>query len=136
MRTLAIVITCLLAGSIYLVVQYRHADELRAAAKITDRWDDRRGVDRHSTASERAALPALPQRMLQSVCFEEGGDTLGVINGYAVAASWMREKAAENDDRSMLGYVGLVLSAVLGVMGVMVHRRQRHNQLPTSRPEP
>ena len=70
MRTLAIVITCLLAGSIYLVVQYRHADELRAAAKITERWDDRRGVDRHSTASERAALPALPQRMLQSVCFE------------------------------------------------------------------
>lgn len=120
-----LLVAVLWIGSAYLLLRYRHAEELRHAARVCEQWDSRRNAPRHATREDLAALPELPRAMIRSECFESGGDTLGQHNCYQSAREWLDSTAVEHEERSFLGYAGVSAAGLLSFFGVWLHRKKR-----------
>lgn len=103
----------LFVGGVGFIVASRGEDDLRAAARVVDKWDDRKATLRMPKPEEVAALPHEPRALFVSWQNKEGGDTQGVINDYAWQAKWLRELAEERAVRRELG-IGLVALSLVG----------------------
>ncbi len=115
-------------GSAYLVVRNHHVGELRAAARITARWDSRDRA-REPAKGELARLPERARFMIDSQCNKEGGNPFARRNCYAEAADWMLDEAKEQEPRRDLGYAGLALTVLLGAASWYSRRTARKREL-------
>jgi hypothetical protein len=109
-------------------VRNRHAEQLRAAARVTATWDGR-GGRREPQKTEIEALPERARAMIDAQCNNEGGNPFARCNCYAEPARWMVDEAEEQAPRRDLGLVGMSATVRLGVASWLARRSARRREL-------
>lgn len=118
---LALLVAFAISG--YVLLDNRHADELRESARIAARWQPGKGSPRAPSNADIALLPARARFMIDAVCNQEGGSPFAARNCYAEAAAWMLQEAKEQASRRDMASLALALIAALAILTFAARRR-------------
>lgn len=114
----------LLAGVGFVVVG-RGEDDLRAAARVIGRWDDRKATLRLPKPEEIAALPGETRALYLSMQNKEGGDTMNRSNDYADQAAWIRSLADERASHRQTGTALMALAVAWFGLSLWLAKTER-----------
>lgn len=126
----ALVVSLLLGGaSLRAIVRSGYAEELRAAAGKTARWNSSRQAKKLPSEEELRALPPQARRIVDFNCYEnqEGGDVMGTANCFQFATDHLLSEAREDKERRLAGSIGLVVSLLMAGASLGLARLARRN---------